>query len=64
MSRMPRTSVYLSDTLMLHAGAVIGSYVQSMEARGVAPHYWMSNHVPGGHEYNDNVKEPFLQRGY
>ena len=35
--------------------AVIGSYVQSMEAAGVAPHYWMSNHVPGGHEYNTAI---------
>jgi len=28
--------------------AVIGAYVQAMEARDVGIHYWKSNHVPGG----------------
>jgi uncharacterized phosphosugar-binding protein len=44
--------------------AVIGSYVQSMESRGEAPHYWMSNHVPGGHVYNESVRGSFLERGF
>lgn len=44
--------------------AVIGAFVQAMEEAGTAPYYWMSNHVPGGHEYNDQIKPLFDARGY
>jgi uncharacterized phosphosugar-binding protein len=44
--------------------AVIGAFVQTMEESGNPPYYWMSNHVPGGHEYNDAIKPLFDARGY
>lgn len=44
--------------------AVIGAFVQTMEDAGCPPYYWMSNHVPGGHEYNDAIKPLFDARGY
>lgn len=44
--------------------AVVGSYVQAMEQRGVAPYYWMSFHVPGGKAYDDSIRPLFLERGY
>jgi hypothetical protein len=43
--------------------AIVGSYVQSMERQGETPHFWMSNHVPGGKAYNDSVYVQFLHRG-
>ena len=44
--------------------AVVGAYVQAMEARGVAPYYWMSHHVPGGIEYNKTIRDAYFKRGY
>lgn len=44
--------------------AIIGSYVQEMEKRGVAPYYWMSWHVPGGKAYTDSIHPLFMKRGY
>jgi len=44
--------------------AIVGSYVQAMEARGVAPYYWMSWHVPGGKAYTDSIHPLFMERGY
>ncbi len=44
--------------------AVVGAYVQAMEARGEAPYYWMSYHVPGGQEYDESIRPLFLERGY
>ncbi|MBN1291339.1 MAG: hypothetical protein JXB48_05820 [Candidatus Latescibacteria bacterium] len=44
--------------------AIIGAYVQNMEAQGVAPYYWMSWHVPGGKAYTDSIHVHFLERGY
>ena len=44
--------------------AVVGAYVEAMEKRGEAPYYWMSYHVPGGHEYDESIRSKFLERGY
>ena len=44
--------------------AIIGGYVQAMEARNTAPYYWMSWHVPGGQAYDDSIHTLFLKRGY
>jgi len=44
--------------------AILGAYVQGMEARGAAPYYWMSWHVPGGKAYTDSIHQLFLERGY
>ena len=44
--------------------ALVGSYVQAMERRGEAPYYWMSYHVPGGREYDESIRDDFLNRGY
>lgn len=44
--------------------AIVGGYVQAMEARGEAPYYWMSYHVPGGMEYDESIRDDFLKRGY
>ena len=44
--------------------AVVGAYVQAMESRGEAPYFWMSYHVPGGPEYDESIRDRFLERGY
>ena len=44
--------------------AIVGAYVQALEARGEAPYYWMSLHVPGGKEYDDRVMPHFQARGW
>eukprot|EP01052_Picozoa_sp_SAG31_P051459 SAG31_NODE_12224_length_957_cov_1.494172_2_plen_177_part_00 len=44
--------------------ALVGSYVTAMEAKGEAPYYWMSYHVPGGMEYDTQVRPHFERRGY
>ena len=44
--------------------ALVGAYVEAMEARGEAPYYWMSFHVPGGAEYDNVVLPHFRARGW
>jgi uncharacterized phosphosugar-binding protein len=44
--------------------AVTGAYVQEMERRGVEPYFWMSYHVPDGREYDESIRDAYLERGY